>query len=230
MVGIQFENVGADAMADFNQILKLTGVDACAFDDRVELGAEIMVREGEVYKSYFYINDAWDADDNEVEGNVWADGEGYVVTDADLQSLGDGFWFRTPAKIDADSSITVAGQVSSVSEMAKEFLGTAAGYYSIIANPFPVATNLGNVKTSGIEACAFDNRVEQGSEIMVRQGEVYKSYFFINDAWDADDNEVEGDVWADGEGYVVTEADAIPAGSSFWIVARKNGSLTFTLK
>ena len=94
MVGVQFENVGGDATADLNNVLGLKNIAACGFDNRLTDGAEIQVRVGNVYNYYYYINDAWDAEDNPVTGDVWADGDGYVVTDADLIAPGASFWMH----------------------------------------------------------------------------------------------------------------------------------------
>ena len=94
MIAVQFEDVGGDATADLNKVLGMNNIAACGFDDCGKDGAEIQVLEGDAYKHYFYINDAWDADDNPVTGDVWADSDGYVVTDADLIAPGASFWMN----------------------------------------------------------------------------------------------------------------------------------------
>ena len=230
MIAVQFEDVGGDATADLNKVLGMNNIAACGFDDCGKDGAEIQVLEGDAYKHYFFINDAWDADDNPVTGDVWADSDGYVVTEADLLELGDGFWFIARGQsASASASLSVNGQVSAATELGKDFVGTAEGFFSIKANPFPVATDLGTVKNEGIVAVGFDDSAKIGNEIQVLVGDAYKHYFYINDAWDADDNPVTGDVWADSDGYVVTDADLIAPGASFWMNARQNGKMTFTL-
>ena len=230
MIGVQFENVGGDATADLNKVLGLKNIAACGFDDRLTDGAEIQVRVGNVYNYYYYINDAWDADDNPVDGDVWADADGYVITENDLLQLGDGFWFNARGKsAGTGASLTVNGEVSSATELGKDFVGTSDGYFSIKANPFPVATDLNTVKNEGLVAVGYDNRLTTGNEIQVRIGNVYNYYYYINDAWDADDNPVDGDVWANADGYIVTDADLIAPGASFWMHARQNGKLIFSL-
>lgn len=230
MVGTQFENISGDGVADMNQIIKMSGVKACLYEDVDTLGAEIMVRVGEGYKFYYFINDAYDADDNEVAGDVWADMDGYVVDSDDLLALGDGFWFHARgAAVESGATITVAGQVASATEITKDLDGATAGIYSIIANPFPVGTDLGKVVTSGLSAVLYEDVDASGNTIMVREGEGYKFYYYINDAYDADDNEVVGDVWTDMDGYIVDADDVIAPGKSFWILARQNGSITFSI-
>ena len=230
MVAAQFESVGADATADLNKVLSMNGVEAVSYDDMFTSGAEIQVLDGSSYKYYYYINDALDENDNDVEGDVWADADGYVVTEADVLALGDGFWFHVRGSI-ANASITVAGQVSDATEMTKEIVGDASakGVFNMIANPYPIATDLASVKTTGLVAVGYDDMFATGNEIQVLDGISYKYYYYINDALDENDNDVEGDVWADGDGYIVSEADLIPAGQSFWVRGRQNGSMTFSI-
>ena len=229
LMAFQFENINSDGLAGLNDVINMTGVSAVGIDDAYTTGAEIMVRVGSGYKSYYYINDAWDTNDHEVEGNVWADGDGYVVATEDLQALGDGFWLLVRSgALNGEGSITIAGAVSNADELTKSFSGTAAGYFTIIANPFPLATQLNSITQTGLTAMGIDDAYTKGVEVMVRVGNGYKSYYYINDAWDAEDHEVEGNVWADGDGYVATETDAIGVGASFWVKSFTNGSLTFS--
>ena len=229
MVAAQFENVGEDAVADFNKVISLKNIKAVSIDDAVKSGAEIQVRVGSKYNHYYYINDAWDEHDEEVAGDVWADGEGYIITEADLLALGDGFWFVAHGdSASAGASITVNGEVSSANELSKDVAGTTEGWFSIVANPFPMGTDLNKITTTGLTAVSIDDAVKSGNEIQVRYGSKYNHYYYINDAWDEHDEEVPGDVWADGEGYIVTDADIIAAGSSFWVNGRQNGKLIFT--
>ena len=228
MVAAQFENVGEDAVADLNKIISMSNVSATDYNDMINSAPSIMVRVGENYKFYYYINDAYDGNDP-VDGNVWADDIGNLITSADLLALGDGFWFRVPAASCGESaSITVAGQVSSASELDKTFTGSATGYYSIIGNPYPTSTDLSKVTSTGLTAVSYEDMINEGNSIMVREGNRYKFYYFINDALDGE-NLVDGDVWADDIGNLVTDSDKIASGKAFWIKAMQSGKLTFKM-
>ena len=228
MVAAQFEDVGSDSAADLNKVFNMTNLKASDYDHQGTKAPCIMLRVGSGYKFLYYINDAFDADDNPVAGDVWAD-DGYVLTAEQALALGDGFWFLAPEDaFDGEASISVAGQVSSATELGKNFNGSAEGYYSIVANTFPTATDLRDVKTTGLMATDYDHQGSSGNAVMVRIGSGYKFLYYINDAYDADDNPVTGDVWAD-DGYVVTEDNIIAPGNAFWIMARQNGMFTFSL-
>ena len=223
MVGIQFQNVGGDAVADFNKVLSMRGIEAVSYDDMEDLGARIDVRIGNVYKSYYFINDAYDTNSKPVDGDVWADGEGILITSDDMLALGDGFWFMTKNATEG-AILTVAGEVSEASSLSVTI--PANNVFVIRSNPFPMAIDLAKIGVGGITAVPYEDMESTGARIDVRVGNIYKSYYYINDAYNEDSKPVEGDVWADGEGITVS-GDAIDAGSSFWVNSPAEGSFTF---
>ena len=56
----------------------------------------------------------------------------------------------------------------------------------------------------------------------------YDFFYFINDAYDANDDEVDGDVWTDEDGYVLTGPVA-SVGEAFWCYASQIGAISVAL-
>ena len=223
MIGVPFESVGANSgTITFDDLIKLDGIEA--YDDGDSDCPEIQVRVGNIYRMYYYITDAWDEDDKELGHDAWAF-DGYECTAVDIQSLGDGFWFKAPVAA-AGATITTKGQVTTNVVKTVSFAGNQK--YSIIANPFPTDVCLADVVTTGVTA--KEDGDSESAEIQVRVGNIYRMYYYITDAWDADDNELGYDAWA-FDGYECEPTDVIKAGASFWIKSYDagNGSITFSL-
>ncbi len=225
LYGIQFEEVGNGTGAiNLNDLVSMSGIVACKFDNMNTDAAQIQVRNAANtgYNLYFYISDAIDANDNEVEG--WANGNGDLAEDA--INIGKGFWFKAPAAaISGTATLTLNGQVSGNASGAVTF---TANTFVLGANPFPVAADLNDQTVSGIVACKFDNMNTDAAQIQVRNAANtgYNLYFYISDAIDANDNEVEG--WANGNGDLAGSG-AIPVGAGFWVKSPTAGSITFSL-
>ena len=224
LVGVQFEEVGSDAgTVAFDDLITMSGVTASAYDDQESAGAEIQYFDGVGYDHFYYISDAYDAQDNDVGHDCWAL-DGYETT-ANKKSLGEGFWFKVPATaISGTASMKVKGQVASDVSKTVSF---AANTWKIVSNPFPVALGLQNVTTTGVTAVAYDDQESAGAEIQYFDGVGYDHFYYISDAYDAEDNDVGHDCWAK-DGYITTGTQ-IPAGSAFWFKAKQSGSMTFTL-
>ena len=219
MIGVQFEDVGStDGAITFDSLIQMTGIEA--YEDGDKNCAEIQVFNGATYRHYYYINDAWNADDEDVGHDCWAK-NGYECTEEDLQSLGNGFWFKAPVAA-SGASIKVLGQVSAVDTMDVEF---PANKLAIVANPFPVDTCFGEIVTTGV--VAYEDGDKNCAEIQVFNGATYKHFYYTNDAWNADDEDVGYDCWSD-EGYIC-EGVQVKAGESFWIKSPTAGKLTFSL-
>ena len=226
MIGTQFETVGGSAETiSFDDLISMTGVSACSYDDQEDSAAEIDVLSGGGYVSFYYINDAYDADDNDVGHDCWAK-DGYECTAANAQTLGNGFWLKVPAAaISGSASLMTKGQVDGSQSRTVSFPGNKE--YAMISNPFPVATALQNIVTTGVTACGYDDQEDAAAEIDVLVGGGYVSYYFISDAYDADDKDVGKDCWAK-DGYECTGTQ-ISAGEGFWIKSPTAGTLTFSL-
>ncbi len=217
MVGVQFENVGGGAIT-FDDLITMSGIQA--YDDGDEDCAQIQVLNGGIYTLYYYITDAWDANDKPLNHDAWAF-DGYECTAADLQALGDGFWFKAPVAA-SGASITVKGQVYAQNSATVSFPANA---FTIIANPFPVDTCFADIVTTGVTA--YDDGDEDCAQIQVLDGGIYTLYYYITDAWDANDKPLNHDAWA-FDGYEC-EGTSVPAGASFWIKSGDAGTITFSL-
>ena len=224
LVGIQFEGVGSEtATVAFDDLITLTGVTAAAYDKQESDAAEIQYFNGVGYDHFYYINDAYDAQDNDVGHDCWAK-DGYEVT-ANKKALGEGFWFKAPAAaISGTASMTVKGQVLADATKTVSF---TANTWKIISNPFPTALGLQNVTTTGVTAVAYDNQESDGAEIQYFNGVGYVHFYYISDAYDAQDNDVGHDCWAK-DGYITTGTQ-IPVGQAFWFKAKQSGTMTFAL-
>ena len=65
-------------------------------------------------------------------------------------------------------------------------------------------------------------------QVLNSDGLGYTKYYYISDAYDANDNPVSGNCWADDGGYIVTGTQ-VPVGQSFWVKSASAGTFTFSL-
>ncbi len=229
MVGIQFKNVGSGTAAiSVNDLIQLSGVTACRWSQRRTKAPQIQYYNGSGYDFFYYVSDASlppPDDEEDVGEDCWADG-GFLATDA--KALGEGFWITFPAdSVGANASFAVKGEVKEAQPTTVNF---TADTWKIISNPFPVATDLSKVITSGVTACKWSKRRTDAAQIQYYNGSGYDFFYYVNDASlppPDDEEDVGHDCWADG-GFIAT-GDRIPAGAAFWIKSPQNGSLTFSL-
>ena len=233
MVAVQFADTGSTAnKADFNSYISTT----CSAgeygigEDTTMNGApmiQVLQSNGIGYDFYYYISDAYDSNDNPVSGNCWADANGYIVTEDDMQALAKGFWF----KASANGSITCAGQVSATDVIGRTLI---AGQFEIVANPYPVALDLNAPTSTGFTPGEYgigeDTTMKGAPMIQVLQsnGIGYDFYYYISDAYDSSDNPVDGNCWADANGYITTGTQ-VPVGQAFWIKSATAGTFNFSL-
>ena len=233
MAGVQFADVSAKAdVANFNNFFATTcapGEYGDGSDGSMGNAPQIQVlnANGLTYTKYYYISDAYDADNNPVEGNCWADDSGIIVASDDVMVLSKGFWFRAMA----DGTITSAGQVTATSAIESK---PTAKQFNIVANPYPVALSLNAAKTAGFAPGEYgdgsDGTVGNAPQIQVlnASGIGYMMYYYISDAYDADDQPVDGNCWVNQDGYMATGTQ-VPAGQSFWVKSESAGTFTFSL-
>ena len=233
MIAAQFADVGAATdVANFNNFFATTcapGEYGDGEDTTMGNAPQIQVLNpgGLSYTKYYYISDAYDSSDNPVEGNCWADVNGYIVSTEDVIALSKGFWFKAMAA----GSITCSGQVSATAEIGNT---VTADQFNIVANPYPVALDL-NAPTStnftpGEYGDGEDTTMGNAPQVQVLNagGLSYTKYYYISDAYDAEDNPVAGNCWADVNGYIVTGTQ-VPVGQSFWVKSASAGTFTFGL-
>ena len=232
MVAVQFSDVGAADVANFNNFFATTcapGEYGDGEDASMNNAPQIQVLDasGLGYTKYYFISDAYDAEDNPVDGNCWASQDGYIVTDADVLALGKGFWFKAMAA----GTITCSGQVSATSDLGST---VTADQFNIVANAYPVALNLNAAESTNFtpgeygdgEDASMNNAPQV--QILDASGLGYTKYYYINDAYDAEDNPVSGNCWASQDGYIATGTQ-IPVGQSFWVKSASAGTFTFSL-
>ena len=231
MIAAQFADVqAATDVANFNNFFSTTcapGEYGDGSDTTMANAPQIQVlnADGHTYTMYYFISDAYDAGDNPVDGNCWADDNGYIITDENVLALSKGFWFKAMA----DGSITCAGQVSSTSEIENS---PTANQFNIVANPFPTALALNEAKTANFVPGEYgdgsDTSMANAPQIQLlnADGHTDTMFYYISDAYDAGDNPVAGNVWADDNGYIVTGSQ-IPVGQAFWVKSASAGTFTF---
>ena len=186
---------------------------------------QLLKADGLTYTKYFFISDAYDENDNPVDGACWADDSGYILSAADVVALSQGFWFKSMT----DGSITSAGQVSATSEIENS---PTANQFNIVANPFPTALALNEAKTANFVPGEYgdgsDTTMANAPQIQLLKadGLTYTKFFYISDAYDSNDNPVSGNCWSDDSGYIVTGTQ-IPVGQAFWVKSASAGTFTF---
>ena len=217
-VAFQFADVGAADESASIAKLSTSGLSAGVYDTMTTEAPCIMIYNGVGYDYYFYISDAFDAEGNEV--TAWADPNGDVIDDS--KSLGTGFWLRIPEGTCNTGTLTQSGAVSSDVDTTI----TIANGLTLAGNPYPTATNLTKIETTGLVAGGYDTMTTDAPSIMFYNGVGYDYYFYISDAYDAEGNEVTG--WADPNGDIAT-TDVAEPGVGFWMRTSTAGSLKFTL-
>ena len=230
MCALQFNKTGAadtDKVA-LQDVIQLKGIQAYDIDNSEKRAFIYFQQENGTYEPFYFINDALDADDEEVIGDVWADGDDYVCTDINKKDIGKAFWFNAPV-CEAGASITIAGQVK---EAVSDPMPFPAVTFRMLANPYPmaIALNSGKFNISGVDAYDIDNSEKRAFVYVMKANGTYEPFYYINDALDGEDEEVVGDVWADGDDYYVEPTTTqIPAGQSFWVYSPVTaGSITIT--
>ena len=99
MVAVQFSDVGAADVANFNNFFATTcapGEYGDGMDTTMKNAPQIQVlnADGLTYKMYYYISDAYDSNDKPVSGNCWADDGGYIATGTQVP-VGQAFWVKS---------------------------------------------------------------------------------------------------------------------------------------
>ena len=213
-IGLQFSDVGATDLASIAN-LATSGITPGTYDTMATEAPCIMIYNGIAYDYYYYISDAYDANNNEV--TAWANDGGDVATD--LKAIGTGCWLRIPAGKATAGTVTASGEVSAADSST---INIANGL-TLACNPFPVALNMTKVTTSGLVAGAYDTMATDAPCIMIYNGVAYDYYYYISDAYDTNNNEVTA--WANDGGDAVT-GDIAAVGEAFWVRSGSAGTLT----
>ena len=215
MVGCPFEATGGGEL-HINDFIK--GGDANLYPDfQEDYFAEIQVQK-ESGSGYDYYWLEWDGEDEDDPYFFWNGFDG----EADFM-VEPGFccWFKNPHVC----TITVAGQVA---DTDKDSITIAAGAYTMVANPFPVAVELNSDKVicSGLSANLYpDFQEEYFAELQIQKasGSGYDYYWL---EWDGEDEDEPYFFWNGFDG----EADVtIQPMTGFWLKDPKGGTIKFAL-
>lgn len=214
ILGQSFQTIGSEATS-----VQSIGVDG----NFSEEGSDwIMVWDDETrtYTRLYYWGDSVDgvfADDSYATslGAGWGDPDQIVVSAS--VNPGRGFW----AQAENGGSLVISGEVPSSGEVI-----TSANKMKLVANPYPVATDVQTIGVSG-------DFSEEGSDwIMVWDDETrtYTRLYYWGDSVEGvftDDSYATtlGAGWGDPNQIVVNYT--IPAGRGFWVNSELGGSLVF---
>ena len=222
MVTMPFSGVGDDVIS-IQDVITPVGVTAVSDADSLTDGAQLQVWTGSTYKMYYYINDGFDDDNDNLTG--WGDAGEIVQTQ---YAPGTGFWFRYPK---AAANYTLPGQVVDADSVSKNVYKSK---FNMVGNPYPTLLNLKKITTTAPAVSDADS-LSKGVQLQVWTGSTYKMYYYINDGFDDDHDNLTG--WADaGEIVGVVGLDV---SYGFWVkcldsgaeadASGKVGVITFTL-
>ena len=217
-ISLQFADVGGSGDEAAIEKLASSGLTAGIYDTMSTDAPCIMIYNGVGYDTYYFISDAYDSEGNVV--TAWADSNGDAINVT--KTLGTGFWLNVPAETCTTGSLTQSGEVS---DAATSTIDIAAGL-TLAGNPYPTAMNMSKIATSGLIAGIYDTMSTDAPCIMVYNGVGYDTYYYIEDAYDAEGNSVTA--WADSNGDAVT-GEIAEAGEAFWARSSTAGTLTFSL-
>jgi len=222
MVTMPFTGVSDDVIS-IQDVITPVGVEACSEADSLTDAAQLQVWTGTDYQLYYYINDGFDDDNDDLTG--WADAGEIVYT---KYAPGTGFWFRYPK---AAANYTLPGQVSDAESISKNVYKTK---FNMVGNPYPTLLNLKKVTTTAPAVSDADS-ITKGVQLQVWTGTDYQLYYYINDGFDDDYDDLTG--WADA-GEIVGEV-GVDASYGMWVkcldsnaeadASGKVGVITFSL-
>ena len=229
IIGAQFEGVGQNATVSFDQLLKPNQVGAWEDgDDDLGNAPMIMANVNGAYEYYYYISNATDENDDEVGFDCWADSDGYILTDSEIQALGNGFWIRFKQTA-TTPDMNFAGQVDNGSTVS---VTLKANDNKIVCNPFPTTLNLDNLSfADGItpgEWADGDDTLGNAPMIMAFVNGTYQYYYYISNAVDEDENDIGYDCWADSDGFILPTSKNPAIATGFWLRCAKAGKAVFT--
>lgn len=179
-----------------------------------------MVRNGDGYDFYYYLNDGLDNGDG-TYSPAWVDTSATPVDTA--VTLGGGFWIYDP--YNASASYTTAGAVCADTSVEVNYVAD----FNLAGNPYPVAFGFSDVTWDGMVGVYWDvdnEWVNTAPQIMVRNGEGYNFYYFLTDGLDNGDGTYSPS-WVD-ESATPVSGDLIEAGAAFWFKPTTAVKATYT--
>ena len=175
------------------------------------------------YTTYYYIDDCEDPEDEDEEITAWATNKGEYPENVTLP-LGSAMWYI--CQVETGKNVTLAGEISGESDLTVS--ATTAGY-TMLANPFPVATDINTVTwkaADGVSALApatYKTRTTAAPQIKVWDPTAgngiggYTTYYYIDDCEDPEDEDEEITAWSTNKGEY-PEGASVQAGQGFWLI------------
>ena len=221
MIGSQFVNVGGGVqnIQDFFA----GGNTLAGLDGDYEFQSKLLSWTGTGYDTYGWYAEG-DGTDPEVD---WpeADAKWILFDQTDIADVniknGAGYWIQTMAA----GEVTVSGEVPTGDSASVE----VKSGLNLISNPFPVATNIQDVKPSA-EVPGLDADYEFSTKLLRWTGTGYDTYGWYAEG-DGTDPEVD---WpeADAKWILFDQTDiadvTLNVGEGFWIQTTGSGSITFS--
>lgn len=217
MVANSFQDVGETTL-DLNKIA--TTATPATYKTRVASAPlfKIWNPVSGTYTTYYYIDDCEDPEDEDEEITAWATATGEYPENVTLP-LGSSMWYI--CQTEANKSVTFSGEISGEDDITVP--ATTSGY-TMIANPFPVPTDLNKITwyaadgTTALAPATYKTRTTAAPQIKVWNpaSGIYTTYYYINDCEDPEDEDEEITAWSTGTGEYPTTT--IAAGQGFWLI------------
>jgi hypothetical protein len=91
MLGMQFTDIAdKENKVDIGKLVGMPDIPAKPFGDS-QCARIMTLRSDGFYDFFYYINDAFDANENEVQGDVWTDVDGFILT-MPITKIAEAFW------------------------------------------------------------------------------------------------------------------------------------------
>ena len=187
-----------------------------------ETAPQLMVRNGDGYDFYYFLNDGLDNGDG-TYSPAWVD-PGATPADIEIDA-GTGFWIFDPFNATAD--YTISGQVPADSQIER----TYPADFNLTANPYPVSFGVEDVIWGGITGPDWDPDnlwYETAPQLMVRNGDGYDFYYFLNDGLDNGDGTY-SPAWVD-PGATPVSGTLINGGDAFWFKPTGEVKVTYSIR
>ena len=225
MVANSFQDVGQTSL-DINKIA--TTATPATYKTRVASAPLLKIWDptygngAGAYTTYYYIDDCEDPEDEDEEITAWATNRGEYPENVTLP-LGSAMWYICQTEVNKD--VTLSGEISGEDDIT--ISATTAGY-TMIANPFPVATDINKLTwyaadgTSALAPATYKTRTTAAPQIKVwdptygNGAGAYTTYYYINDCEDPEDEDEEITAWATNRGEYPTMT--VAAGQGFWLI------------
>ena len=182
-----------------------------------------MVRNGNGYVFYYFLEDGLDNGDG-TYSPAWVDDAASPVEDDFV--VGTGFWFLNPT--DPNCEFTLSGEVPAEESIDLDYKAD----YNLTGNPYPVSFGLEDVTFDGLVGAWWDidnTWYETAPQVMVRVGDGYIFYYYLEDGLDNGDGTY-SPAWVDDAATPVEGTLKIESGAAFWFKGTTPVKATYSIK